>query len=139
MKRPFRCRSLRPALLAAALAVAGHCGASDLALTGGQEVPPVSTQAAGNGTITIGDDHGVAGSITTTGIDGTMAHIHQAAAGKNGPIIVPLERKGASQWAVPAGARLTDQQYQAFKNGQLYVNVHSAAHPGGEIRAQMKP
>ncbi|MGB7479487.1 MAG: CHRD domain-containing protein [Burkholderiaceae bacterium] len=129
------------ALLAAGVLAAGaaHAGNAELALTGGQEVPPVTTQAAGSGAITINDDHSVEGTITTTGVDGTMAHIHHAPAGKNGPVIVPLEKKGASQWTVPAGARLTDEQYQAFKNGQLYVNVHSAAHPGGEIRAQMKP
>ena len=34
---------------------------------------------------------------------------------------------------------LTDAQYEAFKAGNLYVNVHSAANKGGEIRGQLKP
>ena len=38
-----------------------------------------------------------------------------------------------------AGAKLTDAQYDSFKAGNLYVNVHSAANKGGEIRAQLKP
>jgi hypothetical protein len=38
----------------------------------------------------------------------------------------------------PAGAKLTDAQYAAYKAGNLYVNVHSAKNPGGEIRAQLK-
>jgi hypothetical protein len=110
-----------------------------LTLAGDQEVPAVTTEAKGSGTLNINDDKTVSGSVTTKGVKGTMAHIHQGAAGKNGPVIVPLEKKGDDGWAVPAGAKLTDAQYKSFKDGDLYVNVHSAAHPGGEIRAQLKP
>jgi len=39
----------------------------------------------------------------------------------------------------PAGAKLTDDQYKAFKAGNLYVNVHSDANKSGEIRGQLKP
>jgi hypothetical protein len=42
-------------------------------------------------------------------------------------------------WSVPAGAKLTQEQYASFKAGNLYVNVHSAEHKPGEIRAQLKP
>jgi hypothetical protein len=110
-----------------------------LSLAGDQEVPAVTTEAKGSGMLNINDDKTVSGSVTTKGVKGTMAHIHQGAAGKNGPVIVPLEKKGDDGWAVPAGAKLTDAQYKSFKDGDLYVNVHSAAHPGGEIRAQLKP
>ena len=41
-------------------------------------------------------------------------------------------------WAVPPGAKLTDAQHDAFKAGNLYVNVHSEANKGGEIRGQLK-
>ncbi|MFC0659393.1 CHRD domain-containing protein [Eoetvoesiella caeni] len=68
-----------------------------------------------------------------------MAHIHEAATGKNGPPIITLEKKGDNQWMVPANAKLTDAQYKAYKAGNLYVNVHSATHKGGEIRDQLKP
>ena len=108
-------------------------------LSGSQEVPAVTTSAQGEGTITVNDDHTVSGSVTTTGVAGTMAHIHEAAAGKNGPIIIPLEKKGANEWAVPANAKLTDAQYKAYQEGGLYVNVHSDAHKAGEIRDQIKP
>ncbi len=40
---------------------------------------------------------------------------------------------------MPEGSKLTDEQYAAYKAGNLYVNVHSAANKGGEIRAQLKP
>jgi hypothetical protein len=116
-------------------------GATDVAvsLTGDQEVPAVTTQAKGTGKITIADDKSVAGSVTTNGVTGIMAHIHEAPVGKNGPPIITLEKKGDAEWAVPAGAKLTDPQYEAFKAGNLYVNVHSAEHRSGEIRTQLKP
>ncbi len=125
---------------AAALVFAGSAFAEAMKvdLSGSHEVPPVTTNAKADGTITIAADRSVSGSVATTGIDATMAHIHQAAAGKNGPIIIPLTKDG-NKWVVPAGAKLTEAQEKAFKAGDLYVNVHSAAHPGGEIRAQLKP
>jgi hypothetical protein len=76
---------------AVTLAMAGAAYAADMKVTlaGDQEVPPVTTQAKGTGTVVIGDDGAVSGIITTAGVTGTAAHIHQAAAGKNGPVIVP--------------------------------------------------
>jgi CHRD domain len=110
-----------------------------VSLTGGEEVPAVTTEAKGAGKITIADDKSVSGSVKTTGVAGIMAHIHEAPAGKNGPVIIPLEKKGDDEWAVPAGAKLSDAQYESFKAGNLYVNVHSAEHRSGEIRTQLKP
>ncbi len=107
-------------------------------LAGDQEVPPVTSAGTGTGMITVGADGSVGGSVTTTGIAGTAAHIHEAAAGKNGPVIIPLTKSGDA-YAVPAGAKLTDAQLASFKAGNLYVNVHTAANPGGEIRGQLKP
>jgi hypothetical protein len=134
--------SLRP--LAAALSVlffaTGVVLAEDVkvSLSGDHEVPPVTTSASGAGTITINPDKTVSGSVTTKGINATAAHIHEGAPGKNGNVAVPLTKNG-DMFTVPAGAKLTDAQYKAFQGGDLYVNVHSAAHPDGEIRAQVKP
>lgn len=108
-------------------------------LSGGQEVPPVTTSASGSGTITVAADQSISGKITTTGIKGTAAHIHAAAPGTNGPVIVPLTKDGENGWAVGPGAKLQDAHFQAFKDGNLYVNVHTAANPNGEIRGQIKP
>ena len=126
---------------AIALAVAGVASATDVKVTlgGDQEVPPVSTSAKGSGTVTIGDDMSVKGSVTTTGITSTAAHIHMGAAGKNGPVIVPMMKSGDNGWTFAPDAKLNADQMKAFKAGDLYVNVHSAAHPGGEIRGQLKP
>jgi CHRD domain-containing protein len=115
--------------------------AADVAvkLTGDQEVPAVTSAATGVGTIVIKNDHSVSGSIKTTGIEGTVAHIHLAEPGKNGPPIITLTKTADNTWSVPDGAKLTDDQFKSFKDGNLYVNVHSAEHKGGEIRTQLKP
>jgi len=109
-------------------------------LSGSEEVPPVTTKASGSGTITVKDDKTVSGSVKTEGVVGTMAHIHMGKAGANGPVIITLTKSSdGNTWSVPAGAKLTDAQYEAYKAGGLYVNVHSAANKGGEVRGQLKP
>ena len=113
-------------------------GAVSVKLSGTEEVPPVNVGGSGSGTIRVNADGTVSGSVTTTGVQGTMAHIHQGAKGANGPVIVPLTKSGDT-YTVPAGAKLNDAQMQAFKAGNLYVNVHTAAHKGGEIRGQLNP
>jgi hypothetical protein len=107
-------------------------------LSGDEEVPPVKTSGAGSGTITINDDGSVSGSVTATGFTPTAAHIHEGPAGKNGPVIVPFTKDG-DKFGPAAGAKLTPDQLKAFKAGNLYVNIHSAANPGGEVRAQHTP
>jgi hypothetical protein len=131
--------SLAAAALFAAGAGVATAGTSKVTLSGTQEVPPVKTAASGNGSITVGDDKSVSGKITTSGISATAAHIHEAATGKNGPVIVPLTKTSDHEWSVPAGAKLTDAQYKAYKSSALYVNVHSNEHKDGEIRGQLKP
>ncbi|MCD6682194.1 MAG: CHRD domain-containing protein [Burkholderiaceae bacterium] len=106
-------------------------------LSGKNEVPPVTTSASGEGMFSVKPDGAISGSVTTSGIDGTMAHIHEGAAGVNGPVQVPLTKNG-SKWVVPEGTKLTEAQQKALKEGKLYVNVHSKEHPGGELRAQLK-
>jgi hypothetical protein len=108
-------------------------------LTGAEETPPVTTTAAGHGTIHVKKDHSVSGTIKTTGLEGTAAHIHVGAKGESGPPIITLTKGAAGAWTVPAGSKLTDEQLADFKSGKLYVNVHSAEHKPGEIRAQLAP
>ena len=132
-------------MLAGVVAILGACATMDarhevkVVLSGAEEVPPVTTKASGSGSIIIAPDKTVTGSVTTTGINATAAHIHLAPAGKNGPVIVPMEKTADNVWTIKAGSKLTDAQYESFKAGELYVNVHSAAHKGGEIRGQLKP
>jgi hypothetical protein len=106
---------------------------------GNNEAPPVKTAARGSGVIEVVANGAVSGKIETHGIKGTMAHIHEGAPGTDGPPIIALAAGPHGTWLVPAGSKLSPDQYKEFLAGDLYVNVHSAAHPGGEIRGQLKP
>lgn len=138
--RPISRPVLATAAMLALCLLTGLTQAAELKLSGANEVPAVTTSATGSGTITVADDGTMSGSIKTTGIQGTMAHIHIAAAGKNGPVALPLA-KGAdgATWSVPAGTKLSAEQLKSYKAGELYVNVHSETNKGGEIRAQLAP
>jgi hypothetical protein len=117
----------------------GITGKNFAALTGAQEVPAVATSASGRSTISVASDQSVSGSVIVTGMEPTVAHIHQGATGMNGPVILPLVKTAPMTFSVPPGTKLNDAHYAALKEGKLYVNVHSAAHPGGEVRVQMVP
>ncbi|HWZ70872.1 MAG TPA: CHRD domain-containing protein [Casimicrobiaceae bacterium] len=140
----FAERKLWVVVSAVIVLFAGYAGSvlSDevkVPLSGNQEIPPVTTSALGTGTFTVGADKSVSGSVTVSGMSATVAHIHEAAAGTTGSIIIPLTQISDNVWAVPAGAKLTDAQYESYKAGNLYINVHSAAYKSGEIRGQIKP
>jgi hypothetical protein len=154
MKLSIIFRSAIAAMVASAVLALAGCATMDsvwdttknivalnnLKLSGDEEVPPVTTSASGSGRITVREDMSVNGSVKTTGIVGTAAHIHTGAAGRNGGVLIGLTKSGdGNTWSVPDGAKLTDAQYREYKAGNLYVNVHSAAHKNGELRAQMKP
>jgi hypothetical protein len=108
-------------------------------LIGANEVPALNIATSGSGSFTVGADKSVSGSVTTSGVAGVAAHIHVGAAGKNGPVAVGLTKTSDNSWSAPAGAKFTDAQYDAYKAGETYVNVHSAANKGGEIRGQLRP
>lgn len=107
-------------------------------LSGTEEVPPVKVTGSGSGSFRLAENGTLTGSVTTEGVAGTAAHIHHGAKGKNGPVIVPLDKKGDT-YSVPAGRKLTASQIKDWKDGELYVNVHTARHKGGEVRGQIQP
>ena len=116
-----------------------HPGGHDVTLTGAQEVPANTSTASGSSSIRVAHDRSVSGGVRYTGMLATVAHIHEAPVGANGPVIVPLVKTAEGTFAVPAGTLLTPSQHASYQAGNLYVNVHSAAYPAGEIRAQLKP
>lgn len=110
-------------------------------LRGRNEVPPVRTQAVGRAVVrldaatrrvTIRAQSN--GAMTTT-----AAHLHQAAAGSNGPVIVPLKQVSKDPDVWEGSAVLTPAQVSALQAGGTYVNFHSARAPAGEIRGQALP
>ncbi|GAO02721.1 CHRD domain-containing protein [Anaeromyxobacter sp. PSR-1] len=108
-------------------------------LDGAQETPPVLTNAFGAAAFTV--DPGtlrMRGLVVTSGVPtANAAHVHLGARGAPGEIIVPLAG-GPEVWVVPDGAApLTAAQRDAFEAGTLFVNVHTPAHAGGEIRGQL--
>ena len=133
------------AVLAGVMGLAGGCAmmrgdgahTHTVSLSGANEVPAVSTGASGSGTVSVRPDGTVSVTVKVSGMAATAAHIHEGAAGTNGPVIVPLNKQGDDMFVSAPGAKMTESQLAAYKAGRTYLNVHSAKNPGGEIRAQL--
>ena len=115
-------------------------GAISARLSGAAEVPPVASAATGSfdGSLTR-DSNVLRYKITYSGLSGpaTAAHIHgPAPAGQNAGVMVPFTSAASP---IEGEATLTASQVADLLAGRLYVNVHTAAHPGGEIRGQLQP
>jgi len=126
------------------MAAAGVANAATLHFTttlkGANEVPANDTSGAGKVQADLDTaTKAFTYKVTYSGLTGpaTMAHFHgPAAAGANAPPVVPVP---ASALASPmsGAATLTDDQIADLKAGKWYFNIHTAAHPGGEIRGQL--
>ena len=123
--------------LAGCTAIAPQGNPTWVVLSGADQVPRVATAAYGNGRFLVEANGSDSGSVAITGVQATAAHIHLGAAGENGPVIITLSKSGDG-FSAPMGAMLTSEQMVAFLHGKLYVNVHSDANKGGEIRGQMR-
>jgi hypothetical protein len=109
------------------------------ALSGKTEVPANST--AGTGTVTATydtDSKKLTWKGSYSGLTGpaTAAHFHgPAPEGKNAGEMIPISPNGPS---FEGSATLNDAQAKALMDGDMYVNVHTAANKGGELRAQLQ-
>src|ERR1700749_3409871 len=127
--------------LGSVIAFAGPAFAEKMKATldGKSETPP--NTSAGKGTADIDYDPAtkkLSWKLTYTGLSGpaTAAHFHgPAAAGENAKVSVAIP--GATSTPAEGSATLTDAQAADLEAGKLYVNVHTAANPGGEIRGQV--
>jgi len=142
-------------LLAANAATTFHA-----TLSGKNQSPPIDTPAHGRATFTLSTSgKSIRYSLYVTDIDSvSMAHIHIAPAGQEGPVAVWLYpshppavvKKGkftgvlatgtitASRLEGPLKGKTIADLVQEIKNGNAYVNVHTTAHPAGEIRGQIE-
>ena len=111
-------------------------------LSGAQEVPPVDTSATAMAALTLDPDAGsLVLHLNTAGLDDAAeAHIHEAVAGVNGPILVGLvqDPDDVTHWLIDEFT-FDQAQLDALNAGGLYVNVHTPAHPAGEVRGQIEP
>jgi len=147
-------------VLLAGLGFTAIAGAEELfqaRLTGDQEVPAVETDTTGRFEILVNKE-ATAGEYTlrvNSGVRITQAHFHCGSLGVNGPIIVFLAGFRAEGWDVDgkwvSNATITDanvintacgttlaQIFQQARLGNIYVNVHSVAHPAGVARGQLE-
>jgi hypothetical protein len=151
-----------PVLSASAAPAAAHAAGSEVFVApadGAQEVPSVDTRARGNTVFQVRED-GLHYRLTVANLhDVTMAHIHRAPPGVNGPVVVwlypdappPELIEGRSSGTLATGV-ITDDALvgplagmgleallEVLRSGEGYVNIHTEAHPAGEIRGQIRP
>ena len=112
-------------------------------LSGSQEIPQVTTEASGGGYALFDTtDNGVTLAVATSGVeDATMAHIHTGFAGVNGGVLVALTQDtgDANLWVSGGEINLDEATAELLLSGGHYVNVHTPANPGGELRGQITP
>ncbi|MBI2619394.1 MAG: CHRD domain-containing protein [Ignavibacteriales bacterium] len=119
-------------------------------LDGSQEPTPVSTPATGTASVFLSPDRSqITYDITYTGLSGPLSaggHFHSAPEGVNGPIVrdvasggAPADTTLAGTWTTSDGMQpLTSALVDSLIAGKLYINFHTTANPGGEIRGQVR-
>jgi hypothetical protein len=130
-------------------------------LRGNQEVPPVSTSTLGTAEINVTDNTLLVEITLQRGKRVTQAHFHCAPRGSNGPVVAFLAGFHEPGWDVdglwidhetltnaniiqgvtpaptcPRRIRTIAELRAAMADGLIYVNVHTAANPAGEVRGQ---
>jgi hypothetical protein len=109
-------------------------------MTGAAETPPVDTTATATATFNFNQDQTqLSYEVHATGLSGpaTAMHLHRAAPGVAGPIVYPLNTPDADGNASGTVA-INAEDVDPIKNGDFYINIHTADHPGGEIRGQVQ-
>jgi hypothetical protein len=135
-----RARVLVACLMGIAWAEMAQAESFKVQLSGAQEVPPVQTSGTGTADLTYDPStRVVTWTIAYSGLSGTatMAHFHGPTGSK---IVIWLSKKGSPAESPIKGESTLDPEHaQLFESGDLYINVHTQAHPGGELRGQVVP
>lgn len=130
------------AAIAMAAAFAGPAAAETMTmkvqLTPQAEVPPNTSSGSGNADVTYDTaSKKLSWKISYSNLTGpaTMAHFHgPAEAGKNAGVVIPIMPVSSP---AEGSATLTDAQAKDLMDGKMYINVHTEANKGGEIRGQV--
>jgi hypothetical protein len=113
----------------------------NIALTGREEVPPVTTTATGNADLRLTSDSILFSRVTVANVETndtmTMAHIHTGARGVNGPILVTLVASPA-EFRITKRITLSSGTASMLVNNRTYVNAHSVRFPAGKVRGQIR-
>ena len=113
----------------------GTAGLFVAEINGSQENPPVTTAAKGRGVFSLNGTT-VRYDISVSGLTPTGAHFHRGARGANGAVIVNLTPAGTGRYVGTATFSSVDAAL--LTSGGVYVNFHTAANAGGEIRGQIR-
>ncbi|HEX8539925.1 MAG TPA: CHRD domain-containing protein [Cystobacter sp.] len=116
-------------------------------MSGANEVPQANSSASGVATATLdGSELTVQGTFSgllsnLSEVSGSSVHVHKGAVGVAGGIVFGLQVTTTDQrnGSFTGSQKLSSEDQEAFKKGQLYVNVHTSGNPGGEIRGQFIP
>jgi hypothetical protein len=110
-------------------------------LKGAAETPPTDSKGTGSAKVTLDTTKKtLSWTVSYAGLTGpaTMAHFHgPAPVGQAAGVAIPLTPPLASP--AKGSSPITDAQMKELEGGLWYVNIHTAAHPGGEIRGQLTP
>lgn len=110
-------------------------------LSGANQVEPIPTSGTGTATFQLLGNQ-LFWSMTWSGLSAgaSAAHIHGPAdPSQTAGVLVPLPGVSGVSGTASGTATLTLEQLSAFIDGRTYVNIHTSAHPGGEIRGQVQP
>ena len=108
-------------------------------LNAGQEVPVNGTTATGTATATLNANGTLTYNVSVTGMTGTAAHFHEAPFGSGVPGSIEVVLSGGPTTWSGTSLPLAADQIEKLQTKQWYVNVHSVAFPGGQIRGQVVP
>ena len=116
-------------------------------LEGGQEVPPVDTAAGGTGALTLNAAqdalaYDITVNVAQLSFPMTAAHFHNAPTGEAGGVVRTLtfvNGTATGTWTSSDDQPFTSETLAQLLAGNLYINVHTAANPGGELRGQVLP
>ncbi|HWK85819.1 MAG TPA: CHRD domain-containing protein [Caldimonas sp.] len=113
-------------------------GEMSATLKGSNEVPPNSSGGSGSAKVNL-SGNSLTWTITYSGTTGpvTAGHFHgPATASANAGVVVPFPASSLPS-PITGSATLTDAQVADLKAGKWYINLHTAANPGGELRGQV--